>query len=82
MSTFIRDNMVRVLTSLIDGTLSREAASEWATKIIDDDSLGEISKECWDVLVNIGAVDLIAPDREYLYETDDFKDWLTLLLRR
>ncbi len=82
MSTFIRDNMVRVLTSLIDGALSREAASEWATKIIDDDSLGEISKECWDVLVNIGAVDLIAPDREYLYETDDFKDWLTLLLRR
>jgi len=47
--------------------------------IIDDDSLRVTDQLVWDVLKRLGAVDLPAPDREFLYAVTDFKEWLSEL---
>ena len=56
---------------------SRQDIAAWAVSIIDDDSMRVTDRLVWDVLKRLGAVDLPAPDREFLYTIADFKEWIS-----
>lgn len=74
-----RDELIGRLQRLCSGQESREDVAAWAMSIIDDDSLRVTDQLVWDVLKRLGAVDLPAPDREFLYTVIDFKEWLSEL---
>jgi len=75
-----REELLRKLDSLCAGTETRKQIAEWAMSIIDDDDVRVTDKVAWRVLEGLGAADLPAPDRDYLYTTEDFKAWETELL--
>lgn len=70
-----RDEVLQMLDGLCTGRASRDAASAWAAAIVDDDSVNIPDRAILDVLKNIGAADLPATDRDYLYTEADFRDW-------
>jgi len=74
-----REDLIGRLQRLCSGQESREGIAAWAMSIIDDDSLRVTDQLVWDVLKRLGAVDLPAPDREFLYAVTDFKEWLSEL---
>lgn len=75
-----REELRCKLDGLCAGTETREQVAEWAMSIIDDDDVRVTDKVVWRVLEGLGAVDLPAPDRDFLYTTEDFKAWKTELL--
>lgn len=80
MATTLKEDMIKVIESLINESISRQEASEWASKIIDDDDHAiPIEKKVWEILEGVGAADLISTDRPYLYNKIDFKEWLASL---
>lgn len=74
-----RQNVIAIIEQLRHGIISRDYVSKWAFSIIDDPDVFIPDKLLWNVIQNLGAVDLSAPDREYLYENIDFDDWLDSL---
>lgn len=75
-----RDDLIEKLQHLCSGDETRVAIANWATSIIDDDSLRVTERSIWGVLVRLGAVDLPASDREFLYSVSDFENWKSELL--
>jgi hypothetical protein len=76
-----RDDVLRKLEGLCAGTETRDQVAEWATDIVNDDSLQITEQVVWRVLKRLGAVDLPSPDRDYLYTIEDFLEWRTELLK-
>lgn len=74
-----RQSVIVMLEQLQQGIIDRDTASQWAFSIIDDESVFISDQVLWSVIQNLGAVDLTAPDRTYLYENIDFDDWLNSL---
>ena len=75
-----REELIRKLDGLCAGTETREQVAEWAVSIIDDGDVRVTDKVAWRVLEGLGAADLPAPDRGYLYTTEDFKEWKAELI--
>lgn len=70
-----RDELIEKLDLLCASKISREALSEWAFKIIDEEQAPSEDKIEWQILKNIGSVDLPSSDRDYLYMEVDFLAW-------
>lgn len=70
-----RSQVINQLTKLVDGRISREDASSWASpwvvrlEDIEDDRVCQ-------ALVHIAGADTPATDDTYLYMKEDFEDWL------
>ncbi|UJF24457.1 hypothetical protein L0B52_09030 [Suttonella sp. R2A3] len=64
-----------IIQMLIDRKESRESISAWAISIIDDDFVRVTNKTAWEIIQNLGAVDLMVSDDEYFYDLEDFKIW-------
>ncbi len=71
---------ILILKKLISGQIERRIASEWAMKYLLQDNL-LLDSQLYDVISAIGAVDLPSTDRDYLYQINDFKEWLKELER-
>ena len=67
------------LASLSSSEESRASIAAWAVSIIEDDSLSITDKLVWEILKRLGAVDLPALDRPFLYDAVDFEAWKTEL---
>ncbi len=63
------------IQSLIDNTCSRTAIAEWAVTIINDDSVKIDNTTIWEIIKNLGAVDLTLDGDNFLYEVEDFQEW-------
>jgi len=70
-----REDLIEKLQCLCSSEESRAEVAAWAVSIIDDDSLRVTDRLVWDVLTRLGAVDLPAPDRDFLYTVVDFREW-------
>lgn len=70
-----KQEVLDVLNKLISDELTREQVSSWATAIMDDDEIPMTDGIVWDALEKLGASDLIATDRPFLYEVKDFVIW-------
>lgn len=70
-----REDLIQKLKCLRSNDSARTAVSAWAVSIIDDDSLQVTDALAWDVLKRLGAVDLPAPDQDFLYTAIDFEEW-------
>ena len=67
------------LTDLISGTITREAASEWARPWGNAYDSGLEDPAIREVLEKLYAADSPSTDRPYLFGPDDFADWLRKL---
>lgn len=75
-----RQELANKIDGLCTGSESREGISEWAVAFIEDDSIRVTDEIVWSILENLGAADLPAVDRDYLYTIEDFKAWKFELL--
>ncbi len=74
-----RQALREIIQQLYSGSIERCQVSEWAFLIIDDDDIRVTDQVAWNIIKNLGAVDLPSSDRDYLYNNEDFVDWLKLL---
>ncbi|KTR89523.1 hypothetical protein [Pantoea dispersa] len=74
-----REMLKEVIQQLNAGVISRSQVSEWAFSIIDDEEIRVKDQIVGKTLECLGAVDIPSTDRDYLYGTDDFIDWLKSL---
>lgn len=74
------DDVEAKFVDLINGVITREEASEWATEYIiyDDPQIyPEIENPvAWCAICKLSGADSISTDRLYLYGPEDFKIWL------
>lgn len=70
-----REELMNKLESLCSGAEARSDVASWAIAFIVADDLQVTDRVAWKVLKQLGAVDLIAPDRPYLYGVEDFRAW-------
>lgn len=75
-----REMLVRTINDLSSGVLDRSEVATWALQLIEDDCLFLSDKLIVLTLKRLGAVDLPAPDRDYLYGRNDFAAWQAELL--
>jgi|SRR5215217_369121 len=72
-----RSETRQVLIWLIDGTITPEAADEWAVNwIINDDYLEVKDLVVWNLLTHLNGADLQNAPGEYLHNTENYKQWL------
>lgn len=76
-----RDAVKCVLHELISGTLSREAASDWASVWVVADDPGITDQAVWATIRELSGADLKVSPNEYLHTLDDFRRWLQNLDR-
>jgi hypothetical protein len=74
-----RADIAEKVQSLIDGSVSRDQASNWAMNIILDDDYNIHDQVSWKAIKAIGSVNLPSSDRNFLYEQEDFVEWLDIL---
>lgn len=75
-----REMLVRTINDLSSGVLDRSEVATWALQLIEDESLCLSDRQIVRALKRLGAVDLPAPDRDYLYGREDFAEWQAELL--
>jgi len=74
-----KEEVKNVLSGLINGSVSRSEASDWAWKLVVADVDTEDEKT-WDALDSLSGADEPTTDRDYLYGQSDFERWLKDLL--
>lgn len=72
--------LIEKLDDLCLESESRDQVARWAMSYLEDDNVRPTDKIVWRILEGLGAVDLPAPDRDYLYTSNDFKAWKAELL--
>lgn len=75
-----REVLLGKLENLCTGSEERSDIASWAIALIEDDELRVTDQAVWNVLKRLGAVDLPAPERRYLYEVEDFRSWQAELI--
>ena len=75
-----RGTLLIKLDQLRSGSVGRSDIASWAMAIVDDDSVRVTDPTVMRALKRLGAVDLPALDRDYLYTDADFEDWTADLL--
>ena len=73
------DDVSGVFDRLINGSITREAAAEWAQKAMSADDIGELTcypkteeSRIWSAISYLSGVDLRASPEEYLHVIADF----------
>lgn len=73
------EQVVEALRHLIDGTMTPEAASAWASRwAVDDQCVADSRVER--AITRLAGADSPAPDRRYLFVEEDFEEWLRELI--
>jgi hypothetical protein len=72
-----RDEIAKKLRELINGTIDRRQAADWAAQWITIfDKYERTDKKVTSAISCLAAADLITTDRPYLYGQSDFESWL------
>lgn len=74
-----RDDLLLMLENLCSGKTNRADVAAWAFSIIEDDTIRVTDGAVRDVLKGLGAVDIPASDRDFLYTEDGFTEWAARL---
>jgi len=74
------DDVANVLRGLINETMSRQDAANWASHWVTESHSNVEDTRVWEALKELVAADLITTDRPYLYGKEDFEAWLEELL--
>jgi hypothetical protein len=79
-----REEVEVMLTDLLEGRISRQDASTWATEFLVDDALDITDDRLLVALEQLAGADLMnPPDAQFPYQfgPEDFKNWLAKLLQ-
>lgn len=75
-----RTEVERRYVDLLEGRISRDEAHDWAIKIWQKDLEIRVTDwPAWEAVGRLTGADAISTDRPYLYDNDDFQNWLTAL---
>jgi hypothetical protein len=74
-----RADVAEVLRRLVEGSMSREDASEWASPWVTADDV-DFEPPLWRAIERLSGAGMISTERPYLYEPEDFQAWLEELL--
>lgn len=74
-----RSEIINIITKLKSGEAERESIAAWAFTLIDDDEIIVSDQIAWQVIQNLGAVEIPSTDQVYLYNNEDFECWIELL---
>ncbi len=64
------------LIALITGNISREQISEWASQWTELENPPLDDQVVWNTLEALSGADSKSTDRPYLFNKEDFEDWL------
>jgi transcription initiation factor IIE alpha subunit len=64
------------LNSVLNGELTREEASDWASYYVMADEPTIDDKIVWDLLKIISGIDVLDSPTSYLHNEEDIKDWI------
>lgn len=73
-----RQEIVDLLTAVLDGTSSRLAAAEWAAEVqenIESEDPEAVDPEMWHLLRLAASLDVKSGD-SYLHSENDVKEWM------
>jgi hypothetical protein len=73
-----RDEIVALLTAVLEGKTSRTAAAEWASEVqdeIEELDRDAIEPEMWHLLRLTASLD-VKSGANYLHEDDAVRDWI------
>lgn len=65
------------LNEILVGNLSREDVTDWAMKYVEDDEMQITDLKAWELLKQVGGIDLIESPDNYLYSDDDIRKWIS-----
>ena len=65
---------------LIDQTVSRDGAADWARRWTSSDDPPDMDDNVWNALTFLSFADAISTDRPFLYSIDEYKSELEKLL--
>lgn len=77
-----RRDLIRILDRLLKGEECRVGVASWAITVLENQAAQLDDFAVLTALKRIGAVDLPAPDRDFLYNESDFQSWKLDLLRK
>jgi len=69
--------IVGKLKDILSGKLSREDVADWAMKYIEDDEVRIIDFKAWELLKQVGGIDLPESPEIYLYTEEDIRKWIS-----
>lgn len=64
------------LQSVLNGELTREEVSDWASYYVMADDPTIDDEIIWDLLKIISGVDILDSPTSYLHNEEDIKDWI------
>jgi len=65
-----------MLRGLVDGTVSPEAADDWAGVWVDADHPPEVPRVIWSGLMTLVGADMLVSATDYLFGQADHEAWL------
>ena len=69
--------IIEKLREVLNNSLTREEVADWAMRFIEDDEADIKDFHAWELLKQVGAIDMIESPDNYLYSDDDIKKWIT-----
>lgn len=71
-----KHDIITKLQNILTGELTREEVSNWAMTYIDNDELQIDDFSAWELLKEIGGIDVIEAPDVYLYGVEDINKWI------
>jgi hypothetical protein len=68
--------VIERLNSVLNGELTREEVSEWASYYVMADDSTIDDEIVWDLLKIISGIDILDSPTSYFYNEEDIKDWI------
>ena len=73
-------DVVERLRGLVLGTMDRESVAEWAGFWVGQKAPPIPDPKLWHAVERLSGADMISTDRPFLYDKEDFEQWLKDLL--
>lgn len=71
-----KEALINKLELILQGTISREAVADWASKFVMQDEPNITDEIVWELLQVVSGVDLKNSPDEYLHVEQDIKNWI------
>lgn len=70
-------NIIGKLHDILNHRLTREQVADWAMAFIKNDEVDIKDFNAWELLKQVGAIDIMESPNNYLYSVEDIKQWIT-----
>ncbi len=72
-----KQEIISKLKKVLSEEISREEVSNWAIRYINNDELEIDDYTTWELLKDIGGIDIMESMNTYLYSDEDINSWIS-----